>query len=154
VLRPDDVQRIWDEEPGLVVDRDAIRSRSVEVAKVNGENLPLARCCPQNAISIVKFNFPPYVEDNDHKLFTSNTQFMRDEDAFVRVVGYNQSGLRVHPFDGVFGTFILVIPREKCDVVFPPEPSLYEQALRMTADSPDLHHYIRQASSGPVIAFI
>jgi hypothetical protein len=82
----------------------------------------------------------------DHILVVSNTQWMNNQVAWVRAIGYHVSGTQVDPSDKMFGTRIFVIPAVHCDVVFP--PLLRNFALEVTKEHPYFYPNIRKDAVG------
>lgn len=70
--------------------------------------------------------------NHDYKYFATYSQLMDDKEAYIRIVMYHQSGLRVDPSDSSCGNWILVIPRHLNDVCFPSQLRFY--ALHATCD--------------------
>lgn len=81
----------------------------------------------------------------NHVLVVTNTQWMDASIALIRVAGYHVCGLPVDPSDDAFGTRILVVPSNFCDVIFP--PALNGFALKVTETFPsELFYCIRTAA--------
>ena len=150
VFTPQEIQINWNQKPGLVIQSQQITLRMPELMFWGaGERIFLETGTVKDTLyrgHIVKFNFFPYAHDFEHQFFISNTQFIGSTTAYLKVVGYNRFGARVHPYDCFFGTFILVIPRQFCDVIFPPLPELHQHAILATTLSPHYHQRIRAAA--------
>ncbi len=154
IFSPDKVKKLWNAPPSFVIDRGNIHSTTLEQI-IDGALqrivLKSSPGCTLRRGDIIKIDHSNLQSREDYKFFVSNTKYMDDYYALVRIVAYHMSGWRVEPYHINFGTRILVIPRSLCDVVFP--SVLNDFALQVTSVEPDLHFQICQSALGKVDFF-
>jgi hypothetical protein len=134
--------------PVLIIEETTIKSRFLEPEIAGARERIILSSFQKGTlyrgdlIRLKKYNgHPGYYQ---HVMVVTNTQWMDDSIALVRVAGYHLSGLPVDPSDETFGTRIFGFPSRCCDVIFP--PTLNEFALKATENWPDHFYFIRESA--------
>ena len=139
-----EIEDAWDCIPIVMDGRNATTGPETRFADVVGKI-----CCPNftgrikrgTVIDVFGLNtsFIKYIATYSH--------IMDNEMAYIRLVGYNQYGLRCHAGHPIYGNRILAIPRSLNDVIFPASLRFHALHASDSCHFPDeVHDCIKKAA--------
>jgi hypothetical protein len=146
-LSPFEIENHWEDTPVL------INNFNSEILPENQFLDTVGRVCVYEHFktritraTVIDFG-SSFDDPRSYRFFATYSQLMDTKNAYIRIVSYNRDGFRCQSSHPEFGNFILVVPRELDDVIFPDQLRFHAMHVTDTCHNIDeAHHRIRLAA--------